>query len=122
MGGDRQQALLAAFGQLDGAQQDMLLEFAAFLAVRTTVASAAPVTAPQPEPRPAVESVVVAIKRLTRTYPMLDRRKLMGPTSQLMAQHALQGRAAAEVIDELEVMFERHYEESVREETVRSAK
>lgn len=122
MGGDRQQALLAAFGQLDGAQQDMLLEFAAFLAVRTTVASAAPVTAPQPEPRPAVESVVVAIKRLTRTYPMLDRRKLMGPTSQLMAQHALQGRAAAEVIDELEVMFERHYEESVSEETVRSAK
>ncbi|MDP1536401.1 MAG: hypothetical protein Q8L95_04385 [Burkholderiales bacterium] len=114
MGCDRQQALLAAFEQLDGAQRDMLLEFAAFLAARATVAPATPVTAPQPEPRPAVESVVVAIKRLTRTYPLLDRRKLMGPTSQLMAQHALQGRAAAEVIDELEVMFERHYEETVR--------
>jgi 16S rRNA A1518/A1519 N6-dimethyltransferase RsmA/KsgA/DIM1 with predicted DNA glycosylase/AP lyase activity len=117
VGGDRQQALLAAFGQLDGAQQDMLLEFAAFLAVRTTVASAAPVTAPQPEPRPAVESVVVAIKRLTRTYPMLDRRKLMGPTSLLMSQHTLQGRAATAVIDELELVFERHYLEIIKRET-----
>jgi len=113
---DRQRTLLAAFEQLDGAQQDMLLELAAFLMSRNAVVApaAAAMTAPQPEPRPATESVVVAIRRLSRTYPMLDRRKLMGPTSQLMAQHALQGRAAAEVIDELELMFERHYEAIVR--------
>ncbi len=115
MADEQEQALLAVFARLDGAQQDMLLEFAAFLAGRNAAAVPDdPLSPPQPEPRPAVESVVVAIKRLSRTYPMLDRRKLMGPTSQLMAQHALQGRAATEVIDELEVMFERHYEETVR--------
>jgi len=110
---ERQQALLAAFGRLDERQQEMLLEFAAFMAARN--AAAAPVMAPlQPEPRPAEESVVLAIKRLSRSYPQLDRRRLMGPTSQLMAQHALQGRAAAEVIDELEVLFELHYRETAR--------
>jgi hypothetical protein len=72
---------------------------------------------PQPEARPEGESVVMAIKRLTRTYPMIDRRKLMGPTSLLMSQHALQGRAATEVIDELEVVFERHYRETAGRET-----
>ena len=74
-----------------------------------------PVVAPQPEPRPDGESVVMAIKRLTRTYPMLDRRKLMGPTSLLVSQHA-QGRAAVQIIDELEVVFERHYSEQVSRE------
>lgn len=58
----------------------------------------------------------MAIKRLTRTYPMLDRRKLMGPTSLLVSQHALQGRPAAAVIDELEMVFARHYRESVKRE------
>jgi hypothetical protein len=41
---------------------------------------------------------------------MLDRRKLMGEASRLMAQHALEGRAAAGVIDELEAAFARHYQ------------
>ncbi len=112
MADERQQALLAAFGRLDERQQEMLLEFAAFMAARNT--AAAPVAPQQPEPRPAEESVVLAIKRLSRSYPQLDRRRLMGPTSQLMAQHALQGRAAAEIIDELEVLFELHCRETAR--------
>lgn len=52
----------------------------------------------------------MAIKRLTQTYPMLDRRKLLADTSKYVAQHALEGRSAVEVIDELEVVFSRHYE------------
>jgi hypothetical protein len=117
-GGERRQALLAAFEQLDARQQDMLLEFAATLVVRDAVA--APATM-RPEPRPADESVVAAIKRLTRVYPAAERRRLMGPVSMLMAQHALQGRAAAEVIDELEAVFERHYAKTARsEKTMRS--
>jgi hypothetical protein len=59
----------------------------------------------------------MAIRRLTRTYPMLDRRKLMGQTSQLMAEHALQGRAVVEVIEELELLFARHYHDAVRHES-----
>lgn len=105
--------LLAAFRRLAAQDRQALQAFADFLAVRPGAAApgeAAP--APQPEPRPADESVVMAIKRLTRTYPMLDRRKLMGPTSVLMSQHALQARDAVAVIDELEILFERHYAET----------
>ena len=52
----------------------------------------------------------LAIRRLVRSYPMLDRGRLMGEASRCLAQHALEGRSAAEVIDELEVLFVRHYE------------
>lgn len=108
---ERRQALLAAFEQLDLRQQEILLEFAATLAVREDVPVPA---AKRLEPRPAEESVVAAIRRLTRVYPGAERRRLMGPVSMLMAQHALQGRAAAEVIDELEALFERQYLKAAR--------
>ena len=44
---------------------------------------------------------------------MLDRSKMLNETSSLMTQHVLNGRAATEVIDELEIMFKRHYEKLV---------
>lgn len=117
---DAEARLLAAFQRLSVQDREAVQAFAEFLAGRVDAAvpaRGAPVAAPQPEPRPADESVIMAIKRLTRTYPMLDRRKLMGPTSLLLSQHAVQGRAAAVVIDELELMFERHYAElSARED------
>ena len=50
-----------------------------------------------------------AIKRLSRSYYMLDRSRMLDETSGLMAAHVLNGRSAKEVIDELEVMFARHY-------------
>jgi 2-polyprenyl-6-hydroxyphenyl methylase / 3-demethylubiquinone-9 3-methyltransferase len=53
-------------------------------------------------PRPAVESVVKAIKRLMATYPMLARDKLLNDTSALMTQHVVHKRPAVEIIDELE--------------------
>lgn len=101
MTADREHALLEIFRALDAQRRDELLEFAQTLA--------APLAEPCREPRPSEESVVLALRRLTRSYPMLDRRRLMGTASTLLAQHALQGRAAAEVIDELERMFESHY-------------
>lgn len=111
MGGKRQQAMLEIFGRLDEPQQDALLDYAAMLVADSDAARSAP---PQPEPRPDEESVVLAIKRLTRSYPVSDRRKLMGPVSLLMTQHALQGRAAVEVIDELEVLFRQHHAGTTR--------
>ncbi len=109
---EAEQQLLASFRRLAAQDRQALQAFADFLAGRAgAAASGRSAPAPQPEPRPAGESVVMAIKRLTRTYPMLDRRKLMGPTSVLMSQHALQARDAVEVIDELEILFERHYTE-----------
>ena len=110
-GSKRRQVLLAAFDRLDQAQQDALMDFAAVLAARDDTAAPAVM---RPEPRPPDESVVAAIKRLTRVYPAAERRRLMGPVSMLMAQHALQGRTAAEVIDELEAVFERDYAKIAR--------
>ena len=98
---DGENELLDLYHRLDLRRRRELLRFARSLA--------APVAEPRREPRPAEESVVLALRRLTRSYPMLDRRRLMGTASALMAQHALQGRAASEVIDELELVFERHY-------------
>jgi len=105
--------LLELFGRLDDRQQETLIEFAEFLATRATQGgdTGLPASAePLPIARPAEETVVMAIKRLAQTYPMLDRRKLFSDTSKFVAQHALEGRPAAEVIDELEVVFSRHYE------------
>ena len=51
-----------------------------------------------------------AIKRLSATYYMLERERLLDQTSSLMMAHVLQGRDAVSVIDELEVIFSEHYQ------------
>jgi hypothetical protein len=51
-----------------------------------------------------------ALKRLSATYPMLDRKKLLDATSTLVMQHLVVGRGKVEVIDELEIVFRREYE------------
>jgi len=110
MSADRKK-FLDLFDRLGVEQQETLLAFAEFLAERYAQAASPAGEAGEPESieRPAEETVVMAIRRLTRTYPMLDRRKLFDATSRFMTQHALHGRAAAEVIDELELVFEEHY-------------
>lgn len=97
------------FEALPEADQKTVLDLTEFLAAR---ASHSPRAIPEPEyqPRPAEESVVKAIKRLSATYHMLDKSKMLHETSSLMSEHVMQGRPAAEVIDELERIFRRHYE------------
>lgn len=102
--------LLHHFRSLSAAQKQTLLDFAAFLAERADAAPAAPVPQPLPIERPAQEAVIKAIKRLMATYPMLERNKLLHETSSQMTRHVIHGVPAVEVIDELEVIFRRHYE------------
>ena len=102
--------LLELFERLAPGQQETLIAFAEFLTVRVEETGEAPAGQPVSIERPANETVTMAIRRLVRAYPMLDRRKLMAEASRFMAQHALEGRAAHEVIDELEVVFARHFE------------
>ncbi len=101
--------LLDLFERLAPEQQDGLIAFAEFLCGSVPDAAG---TASEPVaiPRPDGESVTMAIRRLVRTYPMLDRKRLMAEASQFMAQHALEGRPATEVIDELEKIFAQHYQ------------
>lgn len=62
-------------------------------------------------PRPKEERVVAAIKRLSETYPMIKKNSMLDETASLMSAHILQGREAVEVIDELELLFQKHYDD-----------
>lgn len=104
-----EKALLGLFRSLAPEQRRTLREFAQFLASRGESVPAG-IAPPNPIPRPQQETVVKAIKRLRATYPMLDSGKLLHETSHYMSQHLMQSRSAQEVIEELEVLFARHYQ------------
>jgi len=104
--------LLGLFQRLDDAGRRTLLDFAEFLADRRSAGEAGreePPGEPLKIPRPEKESVVGAMKRLRRTYPMVDPDRLLDEASGLMSAHLLGGRPAREVIDELEALFHRHF-------------
>ena len=106
---------------LSAVDQTAVISFAEFLSSRNgclplTVPGfskpAPPVEIPEPEsiPRPEDEKVVAAVKRLSKTYFMLDKKKMLGETSDLVTQHIIQRRDVVEVIDELEAVFSREYQ------------
>ena len=105
------------YAKLGEQERRSLLDYAEFLLQRQQDnGKSEPVTAPaepQLQPRPESESVVAAIKRLTRSYPMLEKQALFSGTSELMSAHLLQGRDAEEIIDELEALFQQYYRDYV---------
>lgn len=102
--------LLKLFRALSDSARTSLLDYAGFLASRDDGPIMAVPETPLDMPRPAEESVVKAIKRLMATYPMLERDKLLHETSGLVTRHVMHKHPAAEVIDELELLFKRHYD------------
>jgi len=111
-----EQQLTAFFRQLTADDQLTLLRFAEFLAGHSSpgvvAVSREPVVVPEPEAieRPAGESVVAALKRLSKTYPMLDKTEMLSATSDLVAANIMQGTDAVEVVDQLEDIFRGLYE------------
>ncbi len=97
------------FRRLGRGEQASLLDFAEFLSARS-VDHTPTVTEPRDIPRPEKETVVSAMKRLTKTYPMLETKDLFTQASSLMTQHVMRGREATEIIDELEQIFHDHYQ------------
>lgn len=105
--------LLALFRSLSEARQQALIEFASFLAEKEAAADVqAPIREPLPIPRPELENVVMAIKRLRATYPMLDSADLFNEASAQMTRHLMHGIPANEIIDELEQIFLQRYQSS----------
>ncbi|HEY0635945.1 MAG TPA: hypothetical protein VGE00_11235, partial [Gammaproteobacteria bacterium] len=106
--------LTQLFNRLGEGERATLLAFAEFLASRLSEPAAEPARVqsqvPLAIPRPEKETVIGAVKRLSATYPMVDRDKMLHETAGLMTQHMVQGRPAPEVIDELEQLFARHYQ------------
>lgn len=112
---------LKLFKDLSESDQQSLVAFAQFLHSREDVSSdeaiSDTVTKADEIPtqllaisRPDEESVIKAIKRLTATYPMVDKESILHPISNLMTAHMLQGKSAPDVIDELESVFLKEYE------------
>ncbi len=111
---DLERSIARVVSGLGEQERATLLAFAEFLQSRQPRRETAPLE-PLAIPRPDVETVIEAIRRLTQTYPMIARRRVMNDTANLMTQHALHRRPAIEVIDELEVVFRRHYEGVIAE-------
>ena len=109
-----QRRLLELFSRLDKANRGTLTAFAEFLLEKQEDEDGQREPEPPPAeplaiPRPERETVVGAMRRLRETYPMIDPDRLLDEASGLMSAHLLGGRPAAEVIDELEALFERHF-------------
>ena len=109
-----EQRLLRHFRSLPPEQQQALSDYAEWLASRYRDAAKQKVPAqPLDIPRPAEESVVKAIKRLTATYPMLDTSKMLTRTSTFMTRHLIEGQSSQAIIDEMEDYFRECYERQV---------
>ena len=109
--------LAQMFGKLSPDDKKALLAFAEFLLSRSDAAGDAdasePLTPVSIDPKPG-ESVVAAIKRLSRSYHMLDRGSMLNETSALMSAHVIQGKQREVVIEELEVLFRRYYNDYLK--------
>ena len=92
-----------------------LVDFADFLSQRHPVVTTPVSEQPLQVPRPVEESVIAAIRRLARTYPMLDSDNVFSAATTLMTRHVMGQQAAVEVIDELEVMFKARYDDLHRD-------
>jgi hypothetical protein len=103
--------LLETWRKLSETDQQAVQNFSEFLLNKNGVVEEDEVAVePLEIERPAEESVMAAIKRLTNTYPMVNKDNMLNETSSLVAAHVIQGKDAVEVIDELEIVFRRHYE------------
>lgn len=110
----KERKLIKLFKQLDKSNQSTLIAFAEFLSSRDLDENVAEENVVLAEPldieRPNDESVVKAIKRLSATYPMVDKETILHPISAVMTSHIMQGKKAHEAIDELEALFLKEYQ------------
>ncbi len=110
--------LAGLFQKLSAESQQSLLDFGEFLLQRESAVEVSDESAgndeqkhqPLHHPRPDDENIINAIKRMRATYFMLNTDELLNETSSLMTQHIVHGREASAVIDELESLFESHYQ------------
>ena len=107
--------ILAVFKKLSKADRESLQVFGEFLLSRQKGQTLEDIPEPQHTPRGENESVVAALKRLSASYPMLDKPELLNESSTLMTQHVMQGRDVNEVIDDLETLFDRFYQQLLSE-------
>ena len=105
--------LLNSLRRLPQAQKQALLDYAEFLTQRYAVEDETIPLDPLDIPRPQEESVVKAIRRLAKTYPMLDSKELFEKTSSFMMRNLMHGEDSCVLIDEMEVFFQQSYHDFI---------
>jgi len=100
--------LLHLYRDMTDDDQHALLRYAEFLSERQEEESVE-IEEPTFISAKENESVVGALKRLSASYPMLDKAKMLDQTSTLMSDHLLRGKAKEDVIQEFEVLFAEEY-------------
>lgn len=110
MSGEKQR-LIKLLGTMSLQHLQSLLDYAEFLLQKSS-AESEPDEKLQPldHCRPEDENVVNAIKRLRTRYFMLNTDILFNETSTLMGQFIIHGREAEAVIDDLETLFDEHFQ------------
>lgn len=113
----QEKQLLDYFSSLNPSNKDSLLAFAEFLSKRVPINEGGneaigriPKSKPVTIPRPEAESIIKAIKRLTATYPMVEKEQFLHSISDLMTAHMMKGKNSDSVIDELESLFLNAYQ------------
>ncbi|MDH4261844.1 MAG: Crp/Fnr family transcriptional regulator [Spirochaetia bacterium] len=104
----REKQLLKIFNSLNEDDQKAVVNFAGYLYEKNSE-NAEVAKEPQNIDRPDEESVIAAIKRLKKTYPMIEPMGILNQTSELLSAHLLKGRDKKSVIDELELLFQESY-------------
>ncbi|MBF0427612.1 MAG: hypothetical protein HQL94_01705 [Magnetococcales bacterium] len=114
--GDREKKqLLALWRELQPQEQKSVLQFAQFLASRQEKEGCEPLPptipdTPLPIPRPEVESAVAGLKRLKKSYPMIEAdEQVLGEASRILMGKVM-GASDAEVITQLETFFADRYQ------------
>jgi hypothetical protein len=90
------------------------LDFAAYLSTQQPIVDKPVLQQPHAIQADENESVVGALRRLSKSYFMLQDHSLLDDATRLMSQHVIQGREALEVIEELEILFSNGYETYVK--------
>ena len=112
---DIEKKLLKSLRQLPEAQQQALLDYAEFLTQRYAIEEELVPQQPVDISRPAEESVVKAVRRLSKTYPMLESKELFEKTSSFMMRNLMHGEGSETVIDEMEIFFRQSYKSHIDE-------
>ncbi len=102
---------LNQFKQLNELQQQSVMDFTFFLLSQQNNHEQGKIQVPQLIDKQADESVIAALKRLTATYPMINKNGVLDKATLLMSQHLLQGKEKIKVIGELESLFSEKYQQ-----------
>jgi len=106
--------LIELYEVLNDERQNSLFDFASYLYSLGDLVNQE-IAEPENIPRPQKETVVGAIKRLKATYHMIESMSVFSDASALMTEHMVKGRDSVEVIDEMEKLFDRAYQDLIKE-------